>query len=230
MKFVECEGIVIRKKDYGEADRYIDIFTKELGKISTIIGGIRKSKKRDQISSDIMTLSKFIVYKKNDNYIISSFSVIEPYIDLKSNIDNIDVALCIISILGKILLLEEKKEKLYKLVIKSLELLRKNTSQKKKYMLLAYFLFFLIKSEGFIFDLKNKSENIFLTNIKERIIYLLEIIYSNNKEQINYVASIDSDYTSSEIISLVFSLETYIEFHLGINFKLNDYLMGVEND
>ena len=36
------EGIIINKREYGEADRIVTIFTKEHGKLVSIIKGIRK--------------------------------------------------------------------------------------------------------------------------------------------------------------------------------------------
>ena len=48
MIFLRGKGIIIAKKDIEEADRYITIFMEDYGKVSTVIKGIRKSKKRDR--------------------------------------------------------------------------------------------------------------------------------------------------------------------------------------
>lgn len=48
MKLFDCRGIIINKRDFGEADRYITIFTENFGKISVLLKGIRKSKTREQ--------------------------------------------------------------------------------------------------------------------------------------------------------------------------------------
>ena len=45
MIFLRGKGIIISKKDVEEADRYIDVFMEDYGKVSTLIKGIRKSKK-----------------------------------------------------------------------------------------------------------------------------------------------------------------------------------------
>ena len=45
MIFLRGKGIIIAKKDIEEADRYITIFMEDYGKVSTVIKGIRKSKK-----------------------------------------------------------------------------------------------------------------------------------------------------------------------------------------
>ncbi len=48
MKLFDCRGIIINKRDFGEADRYITIFTENFGKISVLLKGIRKSKTRER--------------------------------------------------------------------------------------------------------------------------------------------------------------------------------------
>ena len=68
MIFLRGKGIVISKKDIEEADRYITIFMEDYGKVSTVIKGIRKSKKRDKTAVDILSLTDFQFYKKNDSY------------------------------------------------------------------------------------------------------------------------------------------------------------------
>jgi len=74
MIFLRGKGIIIAKKDIEEADRYITIFMEDYGKVSTVIKGIRKSKKRDKTAVDILSLTDFQFYKKNDSLIISNFS------------------------------------------------------------------------------------------------------------------------------------------------------------
>lgn len=230
MNYRNCQGLVIKKTDYGESDRYIDIFTKDYGKIPTSIRGIRKSHKREQVSTDIMTVSKFIFYKKNENYIVSDFSVIEAFVELKSDMENIDAALAIINILNKILVYNEPRENLYDITIKILKTLETNKNTKRKYMLLGYFLLFIIKNEGLLFDLDNISAEFISEKYNFKIEYILKIIYNNNKKQIDEVISDKSNYIPEEILSVVFLLEKYIEKHLGVYLKLNNCLMGGIND
>jgi len=59
MIFLRGKGIIIAKKDIEEADRYITIFMEDYGKVSTVIKGIRKSKKRDKTVTILRLLSYF---------------------------------------------------------------------------------------------------------------------------------------------------------------------------
>ena len=66
------EGIIINKREYGEADRIVTIFTKEHGKLVSIIKGIRKSRKREIAATDIGVLSEIIFYERGEKLYISS--------------------------------------------------------------------------------------------------------------------------------------------------------------
>ena len=92
MIFLKNKGIIISKKDIEEADRYITVFMEDYGKVSTIVKGIRKSKRRDKTAADILSLTEFQFYRKNDNIIISSFNSVKNYQNIKSDIDKINLA------------------------------------------------------------------------------------------------------------------------------------------
>ena len=61
---LKVEGVIINKKDIGDFDRIVTMFTGSFGKIDVLIKGIRKSKKRDKIGADILSFSRMVVYKK----------------------------------------------------------------------------------------------------------------------------------------------------------------------
>ncbi|VEH38505.1 Uncharacterised protein [Fusobacterium varium] len=41
---------------------------------------------------------------------------------------------------------------------------------------------------------------------------------------------IEEEYSIKEIKNIILLFERYLNFHLGIELKLKNYLMGVEND
>ena len=86
MKLFDCRGIIINKRDFGEADRYITIFSENFGKISVLLKGIRKSKTREQSSADVLTLSKFTFYKKGENFILTNILTLDAYREIKENL------------------------------------------------------------------------------------------------------------------------------------------------
>ena len=160
MIFLRGKGIVISKKDIEEADRYITIFMEDYGKVSTVIKGIRKSKKRDKTAVDILSLTDFQFYKKNDSLIISNFSTIKDYIGIKSDIDKINIAFYIFSILNQILVENGRNRKIYEVLEKALNYLDVSNDERKNYLLILYFLYIIIKEEGISIENNNNMEEL----------------------------------------------------------------------
>ena len=160
MIFLRGKGIVISKKDIEEADRYITIFMEDYGKVSTVIKGIRKSKKRDKTAVDILSLTDFQFYKKNDSLIISNFSTIKNYIGIKSDIDKINIAFYIFSILNQILVENGRNRKIYEILEKTLDYLNVSNDDRKNHLLILYFLHIIIKEEGISIENSTNIEEI----------------------------------------------------------------------
>ena len=119
MKLLKTEGIVLKKYDYGEADRIIVVFTKDYGKISSIVKGIRKSRRREGASTDILTISDFIFFEKNDKIYISSSEMKKNYILVSEDSFKTAVLFYILRILDIFTQEKEKNVKIYETVLKS---------------------------------------------------------------------------------------------------------------
>ena len=229
MIFLRGKGIVISKKDIEEADRYITIFMEDYGKVSTVIKGIRKSKKRDKTAVDILSLTDFQFYKKNDSLIISNFSTIKDYIGIKSDIDKINIVFYIFSILNQILVENGRNRKIYEVLEKTLNYLDVSNDERKNYLLILYFLYIIIKEEGISIENNNDMEELQVEvqtqrkveiddNVKKILQYLFE---DNLKVVIN-----DEKYKIDYIKKAILVLENYINFNLDININAKKILWG----
>ena len=229
MIFLRGKGIIIAKKDIEEADRYITIFMEDYGKVSTVIKGIRKSKKRDKTAVDILSLTDFQFYKKNDSLIISNFSTVKGYIGIKSDIDKINTAFYIFSILNQILVENGRNRKIYEVLEKTLDYLNISSDERKNYLLILFFLNTIIKEEGISIENSNNIEELQVdlqnqrrveieANVKEILQYLfqdnLKVVINDEKYKIDYVRK------------AILVLENYINFHLDTNINAQKILWG----
>lgn len=237
IKFINDNGIVINKNDFGEADRYITVFTKNFGKIVFLLKGIRKSRKRELNSVDTLTLSKFTFYKKGDVYTASNFLGIDSFMEIKSNLESLGLALYILSILNDVLVENNRKKSLYQITIKTLNYLKTNSDIRSNYILLGYYLYYLIKDEGLKIDM-GEGDN--FSYEKSRFLpeaerYTFKISQSEKEIVGLFVAGkvrdiIEGRYLLEDIERVVILFEKYLSFHLGVQSKLKNYIMGVEND
>ena len=58
---LRVEGIILQRSDWGEADRLITIYTRELGKIRSIAKGVRKPRSRKAGHLEPFTRSSLLV-------------------------------------------------------------------------------------------------------------------------------------------------------------------------
>ncbi len=57
MKSYKTEGIIIKRRNFGEADRILTVFTKNKGKISIVAKGVRKINSRRSPHIELLNLS-----------------------------------------------------------------------------------------------------------------------------------------------------------------------------
>lgn len=237
IKFINDNGIVINKRDFGEADRYITVFTENFGKIVFLLKGIRKSKKRELSSVDALALSKFTFYRKGENYTVSNFLGLDSYMEIKSDLDNLGIVLYILAILNEILVENNRKKSLYNITLKTLDYLKTSKDKRNNYILVGYYLYYLIKDEGLKIEM-GEGDNFsyeksrFLVE-NEKYTYrisqaeknIVELFVTGKVRNI-----IEGKYLFEDIEKVVTLFEKYISFHLGVHLKLKNYVMGVEND
>lgn len=237
IKFINDNGIVINKRDFGEADRYITVFTEHYGKVEFFLKGIRKSKKRELSSVDVLNFSKFTFYKKGENYTLSNSLSLDSYLEIKSDLENLSIALYFISLLNTVLVENNRKKSLFDLTLKTLNFLKGNSDERKNYILIAYYLYHLIKDEGlkiesgtgynFSFE-KSKflEENErFTYRVSQEVKDTIEMVIAGKVKEI-----INGKYLIEDIKEAISIFEKYINFHFGTSLKLKNYVMGVEND
>lgn len=232
IKFINDDALIINKRDFGEADRYITVFTENFGKLTFLLKGIRKSKKRELSSIDLLSLTKFSFYKKGEGYTVSSFNGIDSYSEIKVDLDKLEIALYFIALLNGILVENNRKKSLYKMTIKSLEFLKGSENKRKNYILIGYFLYYIIKDEGLKIDMGEGNNFSFERSSfiveNERYTYRVsekekeiieKFVYGRTKEIIT------GDELLDDIKNVISLFEKYISFHLGIDIKLKNYIM-----
>ena len=106
----EVKGLVIRTVDLKEADRLITIFTDELGVVSALAKGARSLKSRKMSSTMQFCYSKFVLYKKGDNYWIKEAELIESFFGIRNSIEGLALAAYIAEVLNDVTVAESEKE------------------------------------------------------------------------------------------------------------------------
>ena len=229
MKFIKTKGLVIKKIDFGEGDRIITIFSENFGKMDLLVKGIRKSKKRDQSSVDLLTLSDFTFYKKGDSFILNTIDSIDFFYDLKKDIEKIEIVSYILSIINEIVLPGERKKEFFQRIEKALYFIIKNENYNNFIMVLKM-MNWIIKNEGYRIDISgekyfNISESVITDSGDDKVIPLkkdlFEVLANVEKKTSN-----EKKVELNNLIDAIILYEKYINYHLDIKLNLKKHLFG----
>lgn len=90
--YIRTLGYVLRRTNYGEADRILNIIT-PLGKVSAIAKGVRKEKSKLAGGVEMFSLIDFNIYKgRGDFGTVTGAKMIKYYGDILKNYDRMEMA------------------------------------------------------------------------------------------------------------------------------------------
>ena len=92
MRSFKTEGIVIRRRNVGEADRLLTIFTKHHGKITVKAKGVRKISSRRSSHIELLNLVNLSLYRGRINPILTEVETIENFSGAKDNLNSVGFA------------------------------------------------------------------------------------------------------------------------------------------
>ncbi len=107
------EAIVIRRRNYGEADRIVTLYTSGYGKLTVIAKGVRKPKSRKRGGLEVFTHIRFSASRAKFLDIITETEVVNFYSKLRTDIRKASMGYYLIESLDKITQEDEKNYSLF---------------------------------------------------------------------------------------------------------------------
>lgn len=86
-RLYRVEAIVIRRRDWGEADRLLTLYTRELGKIQAVAKGARKPTSRKAGHIELFTHTRLLIARTRSIDIITQAETIEAYQALRASLE-----------------------------------------------------------------------------------------------------------------------------------------------
>ncbi len=164
---LKTTGLVLSKLEFQESSNIVRIYTKDFGKLSFIIKGARSSRKKSGNIIDALNHIEFIFYRKEsrDIQVISDASLINFFSNVKSNYESLIYSSAIIELIDKLVHESEPHERLFRGVVKILELINANPTKGGMYFV--KFLFFFVDELGYKIETDNCSQcSAFLSDSK----------------------------------------------------------------
>jgi len=157
-------GLILVKRDWGEADQLFTVYTKDFGKLEILGKAIRKISSKLRSGIEIFYLSEIEFIQGKAYKTLTDAILINNFKNLRKNLERLDVAKKIADDLDNFVRGEEPDKKIWQLILEVFE--RLNNSQLTTYNLqLIYYYFFW----NFISILGYKPELYFCPSCQKKL-------------------------------------------------------------
>jgi DNA repair protein RecO (recombination protein O) len=119
-KTYRTEGVILRRSDFGEADRLLTMMTPHRGKIRGLAKGVRKPKSRKAGHVELLMRTDFFLAVGRSLDIITQAQVIEPYRPLREDIRRITYGYYFSELVDRFMGENEENQAVYQLLCRGL--------------------------------------------------------------------------------------------------------------
>lgn len=207
MPALTVEGLILKRANFGEADRMLTVLTKVHGKISVIARGVRKITSRRAGNVELLNLVKIGLFH-GKGYTLTEAESIETFPRIKSNLAISTAAFHILELSNKLLPENDPNFRAYDLIIATL---RKFEENPRQLLLRAFEIKFL--------DLLGFFSTRALPGMEESTKNLINRLSYTPMSEIE-----DMEVPSEQIVALERILRYYIEQILESKLKSSDVM------
>lgn len=117
MKNFTVEGLVLKRKDFGEADRIVTIFTKRHGRMKLLAKGVRRIASRRGPNIELFNHATFSVHKGRSFDLLSEVYVHSTYPKIRRSLEMIGLAYYVCELVDGLCAEGQSHPKVYDLLI-----------------------------------------------------------------------------------------------------------------
>lgn len=123
----KAEGIVLKRVNFGEKDKFLTIFSKNSGKITLLAKGIRNIQSKKAPHLELFTHVSFFVAAGRNLDIITEAYTLENFPHLRKNLKKIAFSYNIAEILDRICAEHQEHKNIYTLLVETLRIIDNNS-------------------------------------------------------------------------------------------------------
>lgn len=129
MQASKVEGIILKRRNLGEADRILTVFTLQKGKISVLAKGVRRITSRRSGNVELLNRCVMYLHSAKTFLILTEAESLDTYPNLKKNLTLSASAFEIIELVDKLTAENQENRSLYEHLVKVLQKLSDNPRQ-----------------------------------------------------------------------------------------------------
>lgn len=176
MRTFKTTGIVIRRKNIGEADRILTIYTKDMGKLQVKAKGVRKITSKRASHIEPLNIAVMTLYKGEGMHVLTEVEATNSHNTIKSNLSRVGMAYHICELIDSLCPEGQEQPEIYDLLEQMLQDLG---SKEKVGEAIHAFEINLLTALGFTtssHDLTGSKASIFIESILEKKLKSRQII------------------------------------------------------
>ena len=145
-RLYRTDAIILRRADFGEADRLLTVFTPGKGKVRLLAKGVRKTTSRKAGHIELFMLTDMLVAHGRTWDIISQAEIVEPFRGLREDLDKTSHAYYLAELVDRFIEEHDPNQPLYELLALTLARLSHGDNT---ILALRYFEMHLLSLTGF---------------------------------------------------------------------------------
>jgi DNA repair protein RecO (recombination protein O) len=113
---LRTEAIVLKRRNFGEADRLLTLYTREFGKMPAIAKGARKPQSRKTGHVELFMRSQFLLAEGRNLHIITQAEMVDAYQALREDLVRTTYASYAVELLDRFTVEEDVNQDIYRLL------------------------------------------------------------------------------------------------------------------
>ncbi len=146
MRGIKVEGIILKRRNLGEADRILTVFTLQRGKITVLAKGVRRIHSRRAGNVELLNRVSLYLHQARTFLILTEAASLDTYQKLKEDLTLSTYAFHIIELVDKLTAENQENRSLYTELVEVLQRL----SRKPRQILVRAFEVKILSNLGFI--------------------------------------------------------------------------------
>ncbi|MBT9169157.1 MAG: DNA repair protein RecO [Syntrophomonadaceae bacterium] len=125
---LRSDALVLRSRDWREADRLVTLLTRDAGKVTVLARGVKKSKSKFAALVEPLTLGRYLLHRGKSMDILIQGEIIKPYFSLRQDLLHFATAQYFCELAESSLPNNEPVVAVFVLLVAALEILEKDAS------------------------------------------------------------------------------------------------------
>lgn len=116
----KTNAVILRRSDYGEADRILTVLSPDYGKLRAIAKGVRRPQARAAGHVELYTLAEMVLAQGRELYVVTQVELVEPFLAIHDDLHRIAYASLFAELADRFVVDEQQNLEAYVLLVSGL--------------------------------------------------------------------------------------------------------------